>query len=308
MVPVLSVVIPSHNRPDLLRRCLATVTRHAPPQTEILVVDDGSPGGVVSATARTFGGVGVVQLSARQGFCVAANAGVRAARAFVVELLNDDTEVMPGWADAALARFADPAVAAVAPLVLTWPGGRVDSAGDDYHLGGFARKRGHGETLGLPHLRRAVVFGASASSAFYRREALLRVGAFPEEFRAYFEDVDLAFRLQRAGYRAVFEPSSRVLHHGGASHRPAGGLLEQQSRNEERVFWRNVPACDMALALPMHLAVLLGKSWLRWREGSLLPFLRGRLRVVGEVSAILRHRRRLQRIGPDVPSGRWRVT
>ena len=49
--------------------------------------------------------------------------------------------------------------------------------------------------------------------------------------------VDLAFRLRRAGYRAVFEPASRVLHHGGASHgRPAGLLLEQLSRNEERAL------------------------------------------------------------------------
>src|SRR5205814_2348636 len=43
-VPRLSVVIPTHNRPDLLRLCLASVTRHAPPDTEVVVADDGSPG------------------------------------------------------------------------------------------------------------------------------------------------------------------------------------------------------------------------------------------------------------------------
>src|SRR5262249_4566959 len=156
------------------------------------------------------------------------------------ELLNDDTEVTTGWADAALARFEEAGdVAAVAPLVLLWQEGlespRIDSAGDRYYAGGIAGKRGHGQPLIPAYLRPCAVFGASASSAFYRREAVLRVGGFPEDFGAYFEDVDLAFRLQRAGYRALFAPASRVLHHGSASYRRPRALLEQQSRNEERV-------------------------------------------------------------------------
>src|SRR5262249_43231781 len=158
-----------------------------------------------------FPGVRVVRRAGQGGFCAAANAGVRAARHPVVQLLNDDTEVGPGWAEAALAHFADPSVAAVAPLVLWGPPGegglpRVDSAGDRYYLGGVAGKRGHGEVLGAAHLSGGDVFGASASSAFYRREAFLGVGGFPEEFGAYFEDVDLAFRLHRAGRRVVYEP------------------------------------------------------------------------------------------------------
>src|SRR5947209_10398194 len=158
MPPPLSVVIPSHNRPDLLKPCLASVTRHAPPGTEVLVVDDASAGGAVTEAARACPGVRLLRLGRRGGFCVAANAGCRAARHPVVELLNDDAEVTAGWAQAALARFADPAVAAVAPLVLRGPPGgsgvaHVDSAGDRYFLGGVAGKRGHGRPLGPPWLR-----------------------------------------------------------------------------------------------------------------------------------------------------------
>src|SRR6516162_9774005 len=74
-----SVVIPSHRRADLLRPCLASVTRFAPPGTEVVVVDDGSPGAVVSHTAADFGGVKVVRRAKAGGFCAAANAGVAAA-------------------------------------------------------------------------------------------------------------------------------------------------------------------------------------------------------------------------------------
>src|SRR5205085_4604465 len=145
--PALTVIIPSHNRPDLLRLCLASVTRHAPPGTEVLVVDDASPGAAVTEVARAFAPVGVLRLNKQGGFCAAANAGVRAARGRIVELLNDDTEVTAGWSEAALAAFADASVAAVAPLVLWGPPDgqgppRVDSAGDRYFVGGVAGKRG----------------------------------------------------------------------------------------------------------------------------------------------------------------------
>ena len=307
----LSIVIPSHHRPDLLRLCLAAVVRHAPADTEVVVVDDGSPDGVVSRTTAAFPGVRTVRLPRQRGFCAAANAGVRAARYPIVELLNDDTEVTAGWATAALVWFNDPTVAAVAPLVLRHSRSSaspvIDSAGDRYHIGGVAGKRGHGKRLGPAYLRPRQVFGASASSAFYRRDVFLRVGAFPEEFGAYFEDVDLAFRLNRAGYRTVFEPGSRVLHRVGASHRPHRRLLEQQSRNEELVFWRNLPGRALLWALPLHLAVLAGKAWLRWGDGGLLPFVCGRLRVLGELPRLVRHRRRLRALGSAADLRRWGV-
>jgi GT2 family glycosyltransferase len=308
----LSIIIPSHNRPDLLHACLAAVTRHAPAGTEILVVDDGSAAGSVSRAASDFPEVRCLRWPRPRGFCAAANAGIEAATAPIVELLNDDTEVEAGWADAALAHFADSRVAAVAPLVLHWSEGEksalIDSAGDRYYLGGVAGKRGRNDPIGPSYLRPARVFGASASSAFYRRDLLRRVGAFPERFGAYFEDVDLSFRLHWAGGEVVFEPASRVRHRVGASHgRPGRRLLEQQSRNEELVFWRNLPAAELVRALPLHLAVLAAKAWRRWNEGRLTPFLAGRLSVLAEGPAILRQRRRLHQLGRPDDFTRWGV-
>lgn len=313
---MLTIVIPSHNRADLLGRCLDSVRQHALRDTEILVIDDASPNHSVSRTARAFAGVRVLRWERRRGFCAAVNAGIHAASHPIVELLNDDTEVSEGWAEAALTHFADPRIAAVAPLVLRYPpsairhppkaktdsgqriaesGWRIDSAGDRYFLGGIAGKRGNGQPLSARYLQGGEVFGVSASSAFYRRQALLDVGAFPEEFGAYFEDVDVSFRLHWAGHRLVYEPASRVWHRVAASHgRPTRRLLEQQSRNEERVFWRNLPKRDLLRAVPWHAAVLVAKAYRRWQTGELLPFVFGRLRAWGEMPYSLRHRRCLQ--------------
>jgi GT2 family glycosyltransferase len=308
----LSVIIPSHNRADLLRLCLASVLRHAPAGAEVVVVDDGSPDGAVSEAALTFPGVRVLRREKQSGFCAAANAGLRTATHPIVELLNDDTEVEAGWADAALKWFADPTVAAVAPLVLRRSDDdvspRIDSAGDRYYLGGVAGKRGHGRTVEAEYLQARSVFGASASSAFYRRDAVLAAGGFPESFGAYFEDVDLSFRLHWAGYRVVYEPASRVWHRVSASYGPpCRRLLEQQARNEERVFWRNLPRGLLLRALPLHLAVLAGKGWRRWREGQLLPFLRGKLGVLGEAAELFRYRRQLHTSGTGRDWPAWGV-
>jgi len=296
----LSIVIPSHSRADLLRRCLASVTRHAPRDTEILVVDDGSPGALVSRAAADFEGVRVLAPSRRGGFCAAANAGIAAARAPFVEVMNDDTEVTAGWAEAALTHFDDVRVVAVAPLVLqfrTRDAPTVDSAGDDYDLGGIARKRDHGQTVRPGSLACREVFGASASSAFYRRDALNRVGTFPVSFGAYFEDVDLSFRLRRVG-AIVFEPASTVLHHGGQSYgRVSRRLVEQQSCNEERVYWRNLPGALLRGSLPRHAAVLAAKAARRWQEGCLVPWLVGRIRAWREIPASRRHARGLDALG-----------
>lgn len=282
----LSVIIPSYCRADLLARCLTTVTAFAPPDTEILVVDDASENAAISETATRFPGVRVLRMTTRSGFCLAANVGIQACTGDVVEMLNDDTEVTPGWAEAALARFEPCEVVAVAPLVLQLDPDRrdaglpplIDSAGDEYDPGGFARKRMHdcenrqGEAVAEPHR----VWGASASSAFYRRSALFAAGLFPQDFGAYFEDVDLSHRLRKQG-ETWFEPASVVWHRVSSSYgrKPGRRVLELQSRNEERVFWRNVGWRH----LPRHVAVLAAKALRRWDEGTLTPWLTGRLRA-----------------------------
>jgi GT2 family glycosyltransferase len=290
-VPSLTVVVPSRDRLDLLRRCLASLRRHAPAGTEAIVVDDGSPGAAVSRVAADLA-TRSIRLPVSRGFAAAANAGAAAAASPFIELLNDDAEVTSGWADAALARLAEARVVAVAPLVLLGPPETasspplVDSAGDGWFVGGVAWKRGHRRPL-TPALRRARrVAGASASSAFYRRDAFLAAGGLAEDFGAYFEDVDLSLRLRRAGGAIWYEPASVVWHRVSASYgRPAGALLEMQSRNEERLFWRQGPA--WLAALPLHAAVVLAKAWRRWREGALRPWLRGRLRAWREACGLL---------------------
>ena len=300
----LAIVIPSHRRADLLARCLESVTRFAPTSTDVVVVDDGSRDAVISRTAQNYPGVRVLRFPKARGFCHAANAGIRATSTPFIELLNDDTEVCEHWTERALIEFDDASIGAVAPLLLL-NDGRIDSAGDMYDVGGFAHKRSHGTRS---EQEAGDVFGACGAAAFYRRSALDRTGLFPESFGAYFEDVDLSFRLHWAGYRVKYQPSSKVFHVGGSSYgKKSRRLIERQSCNEERVYWRNLPNAMLWRSLPRHCAVLIGKALRRWQEGTFLPFVVGRLRVLSEIGEIVRHRRKLRAMQPHATGSEWCV-
>jgi len=302
-----AIIIPSYSRADLLAKCLASLRRHAPLSTEILVVDDASADGTISRVAEKFPGVRVHRNETRQGFCKSVNLAAKLVQSPIIQVLNDDTEVCAGWAESALDAFGDDRVAAVAPLVLRWPGaiagqGVVDSAGDAYFLSGVATKRANGTELMEANLESCRVFGASGSSAFYRRDVFLAVGGYPEYFGAYFEDVDLSFRLHWAGYWVRFEPASRVLHHVGSSYSRVTmprALLQSQALNEERVFWRNLPLSLLVKSLPIHFMALLAKAFKRGAEGNLLPFLLGKMRMFLEIPQVLLHRLALKNKYPQ---------
>jgi O-antigen biosynthesis protein len=284
-VPLCSVVIPTYNGRRLLTTCLSSVFRHWSPDApiEIIVSDDASTDGTADWLAEAYPTVRVVRLDQNLGFCGAANAGIAAARGTIIQLLNNDTEVTAGWVEEGLAPFADPRVGSVAPLVLVRSDpARVDSAGDRYALVGWPSKRGHGQpTINWERHPSDRVFGASGSSAFYRAEALRKVGAYDPSFGSYYEDVDLAFRLRWAGYECIYAPKCRILHEVSASYdhgRPE--LQRRMSRNAEILFWSNLPTGWLAVAIVPHLVFgVLQAAW-RLSRGRARPFLRGKLDFV----------------------------
>jgi GT2 family glycosyltransferase len=294
--PVCSVVIPSYNGRSLLESCLASIQRHRPSDLpiEVIVADDASTDQTASWLGATHSDVRLVRRATNGGFCASANAGLGAARGEFVQLLNNDTEVTAGWIQAGLAPFDDPGVGSVAPLVLIRSDpSRVDSAGDSYALVGWPSKRGHGEPsarwLGRPI---ESVFGASGSSAFYRTEALRRVGAFDASFGSYYEDVDLAFRLRWAGYRCVFTPHCRVLHDVSATYdhdRPV--LQRRMARNAEVLFWTDLPARWLWAAVVPHVAFTAGQALWRLARGRARPFVLGKIDAFREWPRLAERRR-----------------
>ena len=279
--PVLSIVIPTYNGKALVAGCLNSIEWCAPRglPIEVIVVDDASTDGTTPWLRENYSWVRVERLEANGGFCRAANLGIAAARGTVIQLLNNDTEVCSGWANAALRHFENPSVGSVAPLVLRQDDPRrVDSAGDGYWFFGLPFKRGSGQSADQWAAAPAGdVLGASGSSAFYRAAALKKLGGFDPEFGSYYEDVDLAFRLRWNGYTCIYEPKCKILHQVSASYDHASDSLQRRmARNSELIFWRRLPPLWLAIAIVPHLGFLAAQCVHRWRHRRLRPFLQGK--------------------------------
>lgn len=126
---------------------------------------------------------------------------------------------------------------------------------------------GHGKPDGPSFNRRRAVFGVSAAAALFRRKALEEVGPpfFDESLFAYYEDVDLAWRLGRAGWRHVYEPRA-VGYHGrrGPAEKPIT-LRARAFANRYLVWAKNESHARFALyapiALPWEGIRLLTRAW-----------------------------------------------
>ncbi len=298
MLPSLSIVIPTFNGVDHLRRLLPSVRRYSPRQTQVIIVDDASTDDTAGWLRCNHPWVELIQLPHNQGFCAAVNAGVTHAHGDVIELLNNDTDVTQGWAEAALAHFADPTVGSVAPLVLFMDRPNlIESAGQEYHICGWGRNRGYAQPLSDDYQSRCEVFGPSASSGFYRRKALETTGVMLPEFGAYYEDVDLSFRLRWAGYRCVYEPCSRVHHAESASYRrQRDKVVYLLARNEELVYWINLQAKDLLLGLLPHLGFLAVRAVRRTMAGQGMAYFSAKLDALRRWRWALERRRVLREL------------
>lgn len=299
-MPRATVVIPTWNGARLLREALRSLGSQTFADFETIVVDNGSSDETLTMLGESFPAVRTVALPRNEGFAVAVNAGIRAARGDIIVMMNNDIEATPGWLEAlvdALDRHAGAGACASRMLSLSNPG-IIDSAGD--MLGLFATSIGHGSPDGPEFDKPYLVFSPCAGAAAYRRQVLEEVGLFDERFFAYLEDVDLGARIQLAGWHCLYVPDAIVHHHGSAT---AGRMPALKTtllmRNSLFIFFQYAPIpmllawTPVMLAWPVYRAVREGRPHLALR--ALGGFFRG-------LPAVVRRRRDSARIRRITPS------
>ena len=214
-LPVAVVVI-GWNSGAALVTCLAAALRESP--AEVLLIDNGSTDASIDQVRAKLPRVRIISLAENLGFAAASNLGVHCSQAPLVFFLNDDAVLEPGHLThlvAALLRRPD--AASVQGKLVSRQGGaqRIDSAG--ILLGARALRpldRGHGELDHGQYDRPGEIFGPTGAAALYRREALMSIpeGPFDASLFAYYEDVDLAWQLNRRGWRHLYAPAAVAVH------------------------------------------------------------------------------------------------
>lgn len=288
-----AVAIPCWNGRRWLDACLESVLGQTRPPDEVIVVDNGSTDGSPEHVRERFPAVRVLELGRNTGFAGAANAGLRAAEAEAVALVNTDVRLEPDWLERACAALeAAPGAASVATKMLDLGDpSLVYDAGDVLRRDGACEQRGRFERDDGRFDAPGEVFGACAGAALYRRAPVLELGGFEERFFLYLEDADLALRLRLAGWSCVYEPA--VAHHagegsGGPPERPVHAWAERNTLLlVARAFpWR---------WLPLVAGRQAGWAWHALRGGRLRSHLRGALSALPLLPAMWRERRALRR-------------
>jgi len=205
--PGLSVVIPTANRPEALRRCLLALSRAADPGVswEVIVVDDGSlPPVDLTETSTTFPSPLRLLRIAHQGAAAARNAGLAEARYQTVLFTDDDCVI----GDDALVGVAGRVTLDAMAMIL---GDTRNAVSDDpYAIADDTLHR-----VVYAHFNRdQVVEAAHGSSAMAApRDRLREIGGFDTRFSLAQEDRDLCARWREHGWPVVFAPDWRVDHH-----------------------------------------------------------------------------------------------
>jgi GT2 family glycosyltransferase len=210
-----SFLVPSWNGLEVLREALRALAVQTVP-CEVVVVDNGSADGTAEAVAAEFPDVVLVRIHENIGFGRAVNLGAVVASGDVLLVVNNDAVCAPDFAERMLAPFADPAIGMAAGVLTQRPHpDRVDSAGVELDATVGSWDLGWNAPVTTLGAREPV--GPCGGAAAYRASAWRDAGGFDPALFAYWEDVDLALRLRRAGWRSAFVPAALALHRHGAT-------------------------------------------------------------------------------------------
>jgi GT2 family glycosyltransferase len=202
MMPLsISIIIPAHNGDDLFQQCLASVTALDPAPTELVVVVDGNCG-QARELAETVGAT-VIAIPDRTGPARARNLGAWQARGDILFFVDSDVALPSGALNHIMMLFAsEPDLAALIGSYDDEPGAPDFLSQYRNLLHHFVHQTGDEEA--------STFWGACGA---IRRDAFLALGGFDEAYRyPSIEDIELGYRLKRAGYRIHLHKSLQVKH------------------------------------------------------------------------------------------------
>ncbi len=219
-----SVIMVSYNTRDMLREALHSLVEHATGvEYEVIVVDNASEDGSVEMLRTEFPDVKVMQSGGNLGFGRANNLGFEVARGKYLFLLNTDTLLL-GNAVALLRDHLDnhPEVGACGGNLCRKNGAPAFSYGRLPHrkdilyqfVPAFLGRSGAKKNYSRNDTPKPVGY-VSGADMMVRTEVIQRVGGFDPDFFMYCEEVELACRIHRAGWRIDVVPQARIVHFGG---------------------------------------------------------------------------------------------
>ena len=253
----LSIHIVSFNTQKLLVECLQSVYKNTRRHSfEVIVVDNGSTDGSVSVLKERFPATMVIANGKNAGFAAANNQGLKLSRGRYAAFLNPDTLVFPLTFDAMIDFMDNHPEVGAAGCRLFFPDGRPQTCAGDFptlscmlcdllYINRIVDRIIPGRMV-TPHqyypdwmyreLREVPVIGGAC--LMVRRQALNTVGFFDGDYFMYHEDIDLCYRLRKAGWKVFFIPEGGVIHYLGQSSKANRREMKMAEYKSRFLFYR----------------------------------------------------------------------
>lgn len=254
--PFVSIITVNYNGKRFLESFFGALERLDYPKDrrELLFVDNGSSDGSVALVRARWPWAKIVESDCNLGFAAGNNLGIRHAQGEFIALLNNDTEVAPGWLRelvAVLARDGNLG-SATSKILFLAKRGEINNVGLNLYRDGSGGDRGFHQPDDGRFDAEAEVFGGCGASVLLRRSMLDDVGLFDETFFMYYEDLDLAWRARLRGWDCRYAPKSVVYHvHCGSSGEWSPFFTFHVERNKIFANLKNNGWLTVLLALAM---------------------------------------------------------
>ncbi len=251
--PYVSIIILNWNGKQYLETCLSSLSQQTYKDIEIIFVDNGSSDGSVEFVKSKYPEVIIVQHERNLGFAMGVNSGIMASSGKYIATINNDAEADKEWV-ARLVRVmeSDAQTGSCASKMLNYyERDKIDSSGIVIYQNGNAYDRGAGEKDIEEYDLQEEIFGACAGAALYRKEMLDEIGFFDKDYFAYFEDVDLSFRMHLYSWKCIFVPEAVVYHmHSATSKQQSPFKIFYLERNKLWNMWKYFPAKLLISQIP----------------------------------------------------------
>lgn len=268
--PIASVVVLNWNGKRFLGKCIASLLNQDCTNYEVLLVDNGSIDRSVELAQSDFGDdprLRIVKLGYNYGFSKGNNLGIKNANGKYVIILNNDTEVKPNFvSDLVQIAESDDNIASVSCKIMHYDGtiwfGQYFTNGGfivPFFTQGFVT-----QYLNCFYERSSQNLANSGCAVLYRKSVLEKIQGFDEDFWTDWEDYDLGFRTNLAGFKSVYTPEFLVVHLGGGTGGSSPERYVRIYRNMLFTYFKNYDTKDLLIRFPLFLFVLLPTLHIGW--------------------------------------------
>ncbi|WP_223439429.1 glycosyltransferase family 2 protein [Polaribacter litorisediminis] len=267
--PMVSIVSVNYDQPEVTCEMLASLRNVTYPNFETLIVDNGSPTKSPDSIKQKYPEVQLIISKKNLGFAGGNNIALKKAKGDYILLLNNDTEVQPDFLESLVTLMESDKKIGIASskILYFYEDNIIQYAGASPINQITSRGRHYGykevDTGQLDKITETAY--PHGACMMIRKSVLKEIGLLYEGYFLYYEELDFAERVKRAGYTIYFQPNSSILHKESIS-TGKNSPLKTYYMNRNRVLFvrRNTKGITFLLAMIYFFLISLPKNTLKY--------------------------------------------